>query len=115
MLSLEIMLKALEQNHEIMCSTLNSEEIDQVVAILSQIAKAEEEQHIKKAKDDLFNFCLKFPLLRELFAKADRSKTSHGQRLNPEPISKQVRLIADRIIKAVQEPQKKSQKSENKR
>jgi hypothetical protein len=109
----QTILETLENNIETISTTLNPDEKDQFIGLLSNVAGTEEDKAVEDAVDDLFNFCLKVPFLKGILTKAD---TAGGhiafQRGKPDPKAlsekeKQVRLITNRLIKALQEPTEK--------
>lgn len=112
----QTILETLENNLETISTTLNPDEKDQFIGLLSKVTEAEEDQAVEDAVDDLFDFCLEVPYLKGILMKAD---TAGGhiafQRGKPDPKvlsekEKQVRLIANRLIKALQESQEKDEK-----
>jgi hypothetical protein len=112
----QTILETLENDIETISTTLNPDEKDQFVAFLFKVAGTEEDKAVEDAVDDLFNFCLKVPFLREILTKADAAEGYIAfQKGIPKPKvlsekEKQVRLIANRLIKALQEPQEKDKK-----
>ena len=112
----QTILETLENDIETISTTLDSGEKDQFVALLSKVAGIEEDKAIEDAVDDLFNFCLKVLFLREILTKADMAEGYIAfQRGKPDPKAlsekeKQVRLIANRLIKALQQSQEKDKK-----
>ncbi len=117
----QTILETLENNVETISTRLNPDEKDQFVVFLSKVTEVEKDNTIEDAVDDLFNFCLKVPFLREILTKADTAEGYIGFQKgtpNPKVLSekeKQVRLIANRLIKALQEPQAKDQKEKDKK
>lgn len=113
MMTSQTLLETLENGIETVSATLNANETDQFVAFLSKVAGTEEDKVVEDAVDDLFNFCLKVPFLKGILTKADQAEgplAFQRGKSDPKALSekeKRVRLIANRLIKALQEPKKR--------
>lgn len=112
----QTILETLENNLETISTTLNPDEKDQFIGLLSNVAGTEEDKVAEDVVDALFDFCLEVPYLKGILTEADTAEGDMAfQKGKPDPKvlsekEKQVRLIANRLIKALQEPTEKDKK-----
>lgn len=108
MLTSYAILKALENHPNIILEALNNKEKRHLIKLLSDIAYADNRKTIEDAVDVLVDFSGKFPALDDIITQLDNGVVEKNiDRGKPDVKAtekeKQIRLFANRLIKAIEE------------
>lgn len=112
----EILLETIEKHIEETLEILDSGKQSRLVALLDGLVAADDEASLHSARKNLFDFCRELPYLNTpLDASTEEPPVVFRGKPQPKPINEQtkkIRLLANRIVDAIEKQHKPKSKNE---
>ncbi len=107
-MKLEILLKTIDKHIEEIKKNFSKEEQNKFVDLLNRISAEENDISSKNAGENLIDFCQEHLYLKKILEKAaDVQPIVFRGKPQPKPMTeeaKQIRLLANRLIDAIEKP-----------